>query len=426
MSEKTNMQSYLHQRMSKKTEQISAWFHDRRKGYAFPFYSSFDIRDSGFKVAPVDANIYPAGWNNICPTDKESIGPAIDAYLSGHYGKSIKKICLLTEEHTSNLYYWDNVNALKMMIESTGREVRLSVPRAIEQDFQIQSAGGANLKVHAFRKNEAVVTIGSDFVPDLILSNNDFSDSKEAWASGLKIPINPPRELGWYQRKKSLHFKYYNQLAREFAEILEVDPWTFEVETEVLFDCDLGFSENRDRAAQKADEMLKNLRAKYAQQGIDQEPVLFIKNNSGTYGLAVAQVKSGSEILQWNSKARTKMKAAKGEGGVTELLFQEGIPTALSVEGQTCEPCIYMVGCELAGGFLRAHGQKGPTESLNSPGAVYKKLCVTDLKVDLPGRPMENVYGWVARISSMAIGREAAEMKVVYTDFNVDGSICRR
>lgn len=424
MSEETRIQKLLHERMSKKSDEVCAWFHEKRKGHSFPFYSSFDIRDSGYKIAPVDANIYPAGWNNICPVDKEASGPAIDTYLKSHYGRDLNRICLLTEEHTANLYYWDNVSALKTMLEATGREVRISIPRPLDASFQIKSANGSILNVEPFKKEGSSTVIGADFLPEIILSNNDFSDAKEAWALGLKLPINPPRELGWYQRKKSIHFKHYNALAGEFSKILDVDPWVLQVETDVLFDCDLGFTENRERAAQKADEMLEQMRKKMKHFGIDQDPVLFVKNNSGTYGLAVAQVKSGSEILSWNSKARTKMKAAKGQAGVTELLFQEGIPTSLKVDGHTCEPCIYMIGCELAGGFLRAHEEKGPTESLNSPGAVFKKLCVTDLKVDLPGRPMENVYGWVAKISSLAVGREASELGVVYTDFNVDGSKC--
>lgn len=425
MAKQTPIQSSLHERLAARADQAQAWFHEMRKGMAFPFYSSFDIRDSGFKVAPVDANIYPAGWNNICPTDQESVAPAITGYLGAHYAKKIERICLLAEEHTTNLYYWDNVHALKRMIESAGLRVEVSVPRPLEKAFSIRSANGSVIEVQPLSK-EGKVLVGEGFEPDLIISNNDFSDAKERWAEGLIIPINPPRELGWYQRKKSLHFKHYNRLAGEFAKILDVDPWVLQVETDVLFDSDLSFAENRERAAAKADEMLAQIRKKYQEHGIDQEPVLFVKNNSGTYGLAVAQVRNGSEILQWNSKARTKMKAAKGQSGVTELLFQEGIPTALSVDNQTCEPCIYMVGCELAGGFLRAHGEKGPTESLNSPGAVFKKLCVSDLNVNRTESPMENVYGWAAKLSSLAIGHEAQEMGVVYTDYNVDGSQCSR
>jgi glutamate--cysteine ligase len=76
-----------------------------------------------------------------------------------------------------------------------------------------------------------------------------------------------------------------------------------------------------------------------------------------------------------------------------------------------------MLGCQLAGGFLRTHHEKGPTESLNSPGAVYKRLCVSDLKVSVEGHPMENVYGWVAKLGLIAIGREADEMKVEFRNY---------
>jgi glutamate--cysteine ligase len=68
-----------------------------------------------------------------------------------------------------------------------------------------------------------------------------------------------------------------------------------------------------------------------------------------------------------------------------------------------------MVGSQLAGGFLRTHSQKGPSESLNSPGAVYKRLCVADLNINVEGCPMENVYGWMARLAALAAAREATQ-----------------
>ncbi|RYG56907.1 glutamate--cysteine ligase, partial [bacterium] len=77
----------------------------------------------------------------------------------------------------------------------------------------------------------------------------------------------------------------------------------------------------------------------------------------------------------------------------------------------------YLLGCNLAGGFLRTHADKGPTESLNSPGAVYKRLCVSDLKISVEGHPLENVYGWVAKLGLLAIGRESAEMGVKYNGY---------
>jgi glutamate--cysteine ligase len=66
---------------------------------------------------------------------------------------------------------------------------------------------------------------------------------------------------------------------------------------------------------------------------------------------------------------------------------------------------------------LRAHAEKDETESLNSPGAVYKRMCVSDLKVDVEGAPMENVYGWIAKLGVLAIGYEANEMKVEFKGY---------
>ena len=101
------------------------------------------------------------------------------------------------------------------------------------------------------------------------------------------------------------------------------------------------------------------------------------------------------------------MKAAKGGRDISEVIIQEGVPTVVRTpDGQTAEPCIYMIGCQLAGGFLRTHGEKGPQESLNSPGAVYKRLCIADLELKQEGCPMENAYGWVARLAFLSIARE--------------------
>ena len=44
---------------------IEAWFRNQWIKYPAPFYTSIDIRNSGFKIAPVDTNLFPAGFNNL-------------------------------------------------------------------------------------------------------------------------------------------------------------------------------------------------------------------------------------------------------------------------------------------------------------------------------------------------------------------------
>ena len=129
------------------------------------------------------------------------------------------------------------------------------------------------------------------------------------------------------------------------------------------------------------------------------------------------RVSSGAEVLEWSYKSRKKMKAAKGGRDVEEVIIQEGVPSIVKSDGASAEPVIYMIGCELAGGFLRTHQEKSDTDSLNSPGAVYKKLCVSDLEVNAIGCPDENVYGWTAKLGMLAIGREAAEMNVQFKNY---------
>src|SRR5882757_4711221 len=95
----------LHKKIIENCDQVQAWFKSKNQSLAFPFYSSFDLRDAGFKIVPVDANIYPAGFNNICLIDRESAVDVAKVFIDSHYSPDTKKIVLLTEEHTQNPYY---------------------------------------------------------------------------------------------------------------------------------------------------------------------------------------------------------------------------------------------------------------------------------------------------------------------------------
>ena len=395
----------IHARIVSRLGDIQDWFRKESEGLFLPFYSSFDIRDSGLKVAPVDANIFPAGFNNICPTDQESAVDVVKNYFIRHY-PDFKKVILLTEEHTNNPYYWDNVNTLGTLLIEAGLDVRLAVPRSLPAPLKVTSAKGAELEVFGAERVGGRVRAGN-LVADLIISNNDFSESYQDWVSGLETPINPPHQLGWHQRQKSAFFQEYNQLAEDFANVVGIDPWLLQVKTTRFAEFDVNDDASRAKLADVVDATMQSLREQYRERSLNAEPFVFVKNNSGTYGLGVIQVNSGDEVRNWNYKSRKKMKAAKGGREIEQVIVQEGIPTVLTDQGATAEPTIYMIGCQLAGGFLRTHESKGPKENLNSPGAVYKRLCVSDLNVSVEGHPYENVYGWLAKIGFLAIAHEA-------------------
>ncbi len=406
------VQAILHKETILRMDQVVKWYGGLTKDLALPIYSSYDIRDAGYKIASVDANIFPAGFNNICPTDKEGAPAILQKFVKDHYG-DVQKILLVTEEHTQNPYYWENVATLKEICEQSGFAVKVGFPKPLAETVVVESLTGKRVEVISTTP-EDLKKIG--FTPDLVICNNDFSMNYEDWVAANPFPMNPPSGLGWYQRTKSGHFKHYNQLANSFSEILGTDPFCLTIETQAA-EFDLESESNRQELAQKVDAMLHSLSVAYEKRGIQQKPFVFVKNNAGTYGLGVIKVSEGKEVLSWSYKSRKKMKAAKGGRDIESVIIQEGVPSVVLADGAAAEPVIYMIGCQLAGGFLRTHLEKDSTESLNSPGAVYKKLCVSDLLVKPEGCPMENVYGWAARLGLLSIALEAKDMQVSFPSY---------
>lgn len=49
----------LHKQTLANMNEICAWFSAKTASLSYPIYSSYDIRDSGYKVTNVDANIFP-------------------------------------------------------------------------------------------------------------------------------------------------------------------------------------------------------------------------------------------------------------------------------------------------------------------------------------------------------------------------------
>ena len=51
---------------------------------------------------------------------------------------------------------------------------------------------------------------------------------------------------------------------------------------------------------------------KYAYYGIESEPVVFVKNDRGTYGLGIISVKNGDEIKNLSKRKIKRLTYGKG------------------------------------------------------------------------------------------------------------------
>jgi len=386
----TSFRHSIHQKIIDNLKEVKHWFLEKTKDKAIPFYSSFDIRNSHFKAACVDANIFPAGFNNICEEDQKRASSLIQDYLSATY-PSVKKILLLSEEHTRNLYYWDNVFIIKTLIENGGYSVAVCVPgKQITSSQKIKTASG----------REIFIQLLSETKGDLIISNNDFSIKYDL---PQNIPCIPPLKMGWNTRRKHDFFIRYNQLAGEFAEMIDRDPWHFQVKTEIFSPFDVTSRENLKKLTAHVTDFFKKLTPPEAST---EKPYLFLKNNYGTYGLGITTVSDPEEVLQWNYKTRKDLKATKGGGGVRELILQEGIPSSLfKSENFSAEPVIYMVGSQPAGGFWRIHEKKDHRQNLNRPGVIYKPLFLSDQSTN-DQKIIKTIYNWIGRLGFLAVGEE--------------------
>ncbi len=67
------------------TPAIERWFRLEWQEHTPPFYCSVDLRNAGFKLAPVDTNLFPGGFNNLSP---EMLPLAVQAAMA-----AIDKYC---------------------------------------------------------------------------------------------------------------------------------------------------------------------------------------------------------------------------------------------------------------------------------------------------------------------------------------------
>lgn len=343
-----------------------------------PLYSSVDIRVSGSKIAPVDTNIFPAGFNNLTEDFRVNTGKLFKKTLSAKY-PSAEKILIIPELLTKNRFYWENIKTLETILQSTGYEVRVGI---VDDAFELSSAkfptasGGEVAAEKVRHKDHRAFVEG--FCPDVIMLNNDFSAKCPKNLTDIIQPVEPPVEMGWHTRRKDVHFEFYNSLAAEAAEILQIDPWTISIKTRLIKDVNFEEPDDRKKAYKIAKDLLGVLREQYESRKTRHAPMLFIKSNSGTYGMGVVSITDVESIALMNAGNRKRLRVTKGGKPIRDVVLQEGVPTVLTTkEGSFAEPVIYLVNSEVAGGFFRVNGEKKENENLNSKGMTFEPFFNT-------------------------------------------------
>jgi glutamate--cysteine ligase len=395
---------------------IEDWFQTQWQETPPPFYASADLRNAGFKIAPVDTNLFPAGFNNLNPAFLPLCTQAVHSMIERlKYG--IRRILLVLESHTRNLFYLENVAVLKTIIENAGFEVRLgSLIPDLKASLDIELPSGRLVRLEPLARFDDRLGV-TDFDPDLVILNNDLSGGIPAILEDLAQPLVPPLAMGWSTRRKSLHFTHYQRVAAEFSAHLGIDPWRIDPLFRDCGEIDFMKCSGEECLVHNVEVLLAAIQRKYDEYGITSKPLVFVKADAGTYGMGVMTAHSPEEIKELNRKQRTRMATTKEGQKVTRVLIQEGIYTHETWGEAVAEPVVYMIGPCVVGGFYRVHTDKAADENLNAPGMRFEPLSFAE-PTTAPGREGAlstgpnrfYAYGVIARLGLLAAAREMAAL----------------
>jgi glutamate--cysteine ligase len=404
----------LEQRVLDSMPAIERWFRLEWMEHTPPFYSSVDIRNAGFKLAPVDTNLYPGGWNNLTP---EMLPLAVQSAMA-----AIEKICpeaknllVIPENHTRNTFYLSSLAQLKRIFHMAGLHVRIgSIDPDVKEPTSVDLPDGGSVLLEPVVRSKRRLGL-KDFDPCTILLNNDLSSGIPGILEDVHEQyLLPPLHAGWSVRRKSNHFHSYEEVSKRFGKLLGIDPWRINPMFNKCGEIDFAEATGMDCLTTNVDALLTKIRKKYKEYGINEKPFVVVKADNGTYGMGIMTVRDARDLDQLNRKTRNKMAVIKDGMEVSDVIIQEGVLTNERINEAVAEPVVYMMDRYVVGGFYRVHAERGIDENLNAPGASFIPLAFAESTRlpqpgEKPGASAPNrfyMYGVIGRLAMLAASYE--------------------
>ncbi len=404
----------LEQRVLDSMSAIERWFRLEWMEHTPPFYSSVDVRNAGFKLAPIDTNLFPGGWCNLTP---EMLPLAVQAAMV-----AIEKICpearnllVIPENGKHSHFYLSNLAQMQRIFQMAGLNVRLgSIDPALKKNTSFDLADGQSITLEPVTRGKRRLGL-KDFDPCTILLNNDL----RAGVPGILEEVYeqyllPPLHAGWSTRRKSTHFKCYEEVAKRLGKLLGVDPWLIHP----LFDkCETSedsLALNPEQLSSQVDAVLTRIRRKYKEYGIKEKPFVVVKADHGLHPLGIVTVRDGNDMQTLLDRLRALPPSDPNTWQAPSLMVQEGVLTQERVHDSVAEPVVYMMDRYVVGGFYRVHAERAADENLNAPGSSYVPLAFEQSghlpqPGMAPGASVPNrfyMYGVVARLAMLAASYE--------------------
>jgi glutamate--cysteine ligase len=398
----------LEQRILESMPAIERWFRLEWMEHTPLFYCSADLRNAGFKLAPVDTDLFPGGFNNLTP---EMLPLAVQAAMA-----AIEKICpeaknllLIPEPHMRNTFYLASVQRLVAVFTQAGLNVRLgSLDPSLKQPLKLALADGGELVLEPLLRTRGRLGL-KNFDPCTILLNTELAQAIPRTLRNLHEQyLLPPLHAGWTLRRRSQHLRSYEEVAKKFAKLLGMDPWLITPMHTHCAEVDIAAGTGMDALRSQVEALLSKVKRKYKEYGINERPFVVVKPDAGSSGKGILTVRDPKDL--------DALRPARPDDGPPAggLIVQEGVPTYERMNDAVAEPVVYMIDRYVVGGFYRVHAERGVDEVLNAPGSSFVPLAFAPSghlprRGEKPGASAPNrfyMYGVIGRLAMVAASYE--------------------
>jgi glutamate--cysteine ligase len=399
----------LEQRILDSMPAIERWFRLEWMEHTPPFYCSVDVRNAGFKLAPVDTNLFPNSWNVLTPS---MLPLAVQAAMA-----AIEKICpearnllIVPENQTPSSSYLSNLAQLRRIFHMAGLNVRVgSISPDVKKSTTLALPDGDSITLEPVVRHKGRIGV-KDFDPCTILLNNDL----RAGVPGILEDLHqqyllPPLQAGWGTRRKSMHFKCLEEVSKRFGKLIGVDHWLMGPLVDKCAAVDFSSDTGVQELAARTDALLGKIRKKHKEYGIKEKPFVVLRADNGDPAMGALTVRDAREL-----PALCQQVPGAAVRAVQDVLLQEGVLTSERVNDALAEPVVAMMDRYVVGGFYRVHAMRQGDGDLSAPDSSFVPLAFAEsTHLPQPGvRPGASapnrfyMYGVIGRLAMLSASYE--------------------
>lgn len=398
----------LEQRILDSMPAIERWFRLEWMEHTPTFYSAIDVRNAGYKLGPLDCDLFPDAWHALTPG---MLPLAVQAAMA-----AIEKICpearnllIIPEHRLESSAYLMHLDRLRTIFHMAGLNVRFgSISPQVKKSVALQVPGAAGMSLEPVVRHRGRIGV-KDFDPCTILLSNSLRSGIPGILEELHQQyLLPPVQAGWSVRRRSRHFGCLEEVCKRFGKLIGVDPWLAYPFTDACPKARLTTRAGVQELASHVEALLVKIRKKHKEYAISDRPSVVVKSDD-----------ADSRVPTWTlyDTKQLETQAAQYAAAMPEeaaLFLHEGLTSVERVNDAVAQPVVYTMDRYVVGGFYRVQAAVAPSVLSTTNDDAFLPLAFAD-DAHLPLASLRSaahapnrfyMYGVIARLSMLAASYE--------------------